>query len=316
MESSSKSLQAFCVAHHNFSPNIHHVRSHKCTFRSSFDNRTRRSDTPTTPFRQRAVNHAFIIFAQHSVLPQTSSPATALRPPLEITPQTLPQHTHDEEKRTKPSKSGRYIVRQVELKEVYTVADIRCEAFYEHPKDPYFYPVRRREIYMAMRDRIDSGNKCLVVVDTQPPSDWEPFAANGELVVGSLDISLHDSRSGRKCQFLKSIFERPTNCDAPTENEANKVAAKRIYISSMAIRKEWRGRGLAQLLLAYVDDLASRQNTREVFLHVEWDNKPAVHVYKKCGFQTLTDGALIRLPKWLHFITKAEHTLMRKLMEI
>lgn len=316
MESSPKSLQAFCVAHHYVNRSAHTFHSQKCTFRSSFDNRTRQQFVSTTQLSRRTVNHAFVVFAQHSVLPHTSSsPATALRP-LEIPPQTLPQRTRDNEKRKQPSKPGRYAVRQVDLKEVYTVADIRCEAFYEHPKDPYFYPVRRREIYMAMRDRIDSGNKCLVVVDTQPPSDWVPFTANGELVVGSLDISLHDARTGRKCQFLESIFERSADSDSPTENEANKTNARRIYISSMAIRREWRGRGLAQLLLAYVDGLALRQNTKEVFLHVEWDNKPAVHVYKKCGFDTLSDDALIRLPKWLHFITKAEHTLMRKLMDI
>ncbi|CAN8066798.1 unnamed protein product [Agarophyton chilense] len=262
------------------------------------------------PRPQRSLNRALVVYAQRFVLPKTSS-ATALQALVELKPQPTTERRRELEKPTKPAKPARYHVRQVQLREVYTVADIRCEAFYEHPKDPYFYPVRRREIYMATRDRIDSGNKCLVVVDMQPPREWSQFAANGELIVGSLDISLHEPRTGRKCRFLKTIFDRSGVTKALNEDGD----PKRIYISSMAIREGWRGRGLAQHLLDYVDRLSLRQGSKEVFLHVELDNKPAVHVYKKCGFRIVPNDALLFLPKWLHFITKAEHTLMQKKLD-
>ncbi|KAI0567723.1 acetyltransferase [Gracilaria domingensis] len=288
------------------------TQSQPAAFCSSFHvHRVNRlaSDAQWRSQPSRRCSQTLVVRAQRSVLPK-ASPTTAVQAPPELVPQRTSERRRELEQPTKPTKPARYRVREVDLSEVYTVADIRCVAFYEHPKDPYFYPVRRREIYMAMRDRIESGNKCLVVVDTQPPSEWLQFATDGELIVGSLDISLHDSKTGRKCQFLNSIFDRAATNNTPSRDGD----PKRIYISSMAVREGWRGRGLAQLLLVHVDNIALRQGSEEVLLHVELHNKAAVHVYTKSGFQVVPDDALLRLPKWLHFITKAEHTLMQKKM--
>lgn len=211
-----------------------------------------------------------------------------------------PQKTETKRPGKLPEEDIRYRVRMAEDRELYTVADIRCDAFYGYPKDPYYYPVRRREIYMAMRDRIDAGNKCLVVVDTQPPEDWESFANNGELVVGSLDVSLHTASSGRRCRFGSGRVE--------TEQDG-----RRIYISSMAVRDEWQRRGLAQRLLRHVDVTARLHGINDIFLHVEWENAPAVHVYLKSGFVCVEEDS--RIPRWLHFLAKREHTLMRKSLE-
>lgn len=201
----------------------------------------------------------------------------------------------------------RYAVRVAQASELYTVADIRCEAFYGSPKDPYYYPVRRREIYMAMRDRVDAGNRCLVVVDKTPDEKWLPFcAADGSLVVGSLDASLHAGGSGRRCRFPP-----PPRREERVEGDD----LRRIYISSMAVREEWQNRGLAQRLLTMVDEIASQQGISEVFLHVDWENAPAVHLYQKCGFECpQPNESALRVPNWLSFLAKREHTLMRKLL--
>lgn len=212
-----------------------------------------------------------------------------------------PNNTTTVSPKLKPN--PRYIVRMANASELYTVADIRCEAFYGHPKDPHYYPVRRREIYMAMRDRIETGNRCLVAVDTQPPSDWEPFASNEGLVVGSLDASLHRS-NGKRCRFSKT--ERiPWNLNDNSDDI-------RMYVSSMAVRKHWQGRGLAQQLLKYVDEMAVVMGVNDIFLHVEWNNKPAVHVYTKNGFEVVGEEGRKVIPKWMHFLAKKEHTLMHK----
>lgn len=160
-----------------------------------------------------------------------------------------------------------------------------------------YYPVRRREIYMAMRNRLASGNRCLVVLDTAPPSHWMPFTNDdGHLVVGSLDASLHGAVSGKRFAFGESAHQE----------------GKRIYISSMAIRDDWQRRGLAKNLLAHVDDLANHFGVKEVFLHVEWDNLPAVALYTVCGFSSTRNDDPVLIPKWVHFLAKKEHTLLRK----
>lgn len=148
-----------------------------------------------------------------------------------------------------------------------------------------------------MRDRLASGNRCLVVLDTAPPKDWLPFTNDeGYLVVGSLDASLHGAVSGRRFAF------------GPTPQGEG----TRIYISSMAVRETWQRRGLAKILLAHVDDLAREFDVKELFLHVEWDNLPAVALYTKCGFHRARTDNPTLIPKWVHFLAKKEHTLMRK----
>lgn len=201
-----------------------------------------------------------------------------------------------------PPAQPRYSIRLAESGELYTVADIRCEAFYGTPDDAHYYPVRRREIYMAMRDRIESGNRCLVVVDNDPPQQWIPFAnENRELVVGSVDVSMHGAATGKRYKF-----------EISHDGEGRK-----LYVSSMAVRREWQRKGLAQRLLACVDDMARQFGITDVFLHVEWEeNAAAVHVYKKKGFCLASvEGGLV-VPRWLHQLAKKEHTLMRKRIEV
>lgn len=151
---------------------------------------------------------------------------------------------------------------------------------------------------MAMRDRIEAGNRCLVVVDRMAAGEWSSFANEaGELVVGSVDVSMHGKGTGKRGQF----------------GEAEEEEGRVFYVSSMAVRREWQGRGLAQRLLDCVDGMVIEFEIGEVFLHVEWDdNLAAVHVYKKKGFEKVRKDGNPIVPKWLHQLAKKEHTLMRK----
>lgn len=190
-----------------------------------------------------------------------------------------------------PTTPVRYNYREAKPEELYTIADIRCEAFYGAPADAHYYPVRRREIYVAIRDRLAAGNKSLVVLDGSPSKEWEMFVdEKGGLVVGSCDIAMH-GEEGQRIGFEKDV-------------------GGKLYVSSMAVRKEWRGRRLAQGLLREVEELGKTYGVQEIYLHVEWDNCVAVHVYGKCGFQVV-EG---RPPKWVKGLAKKEHTLMKKVV--
>lgn len=172
------------------------------------------------------------------------------------------------------------------------MADIRCEAFYTPPCPTAQIPVRRREIYTAMRDRLRLGSKCLVVIDTKPPEEYDKFVTTEGLVVGSCDVSLHSGTTGKRYRF----------------GVRGGRGGRKMYVSSMAVRAEWRRRGLAQRLLSYVDVVGGEYGVGEVFLHVEEENGVAVYVYGKCGYERV----MCDVPRWVHFLAKREHKLLRK----
>lgn len=178
---------------------------------------------------------------------------------------------------------GRFLVREARVGELYAVADIRCEAFYG-AKDIKYYPVRRREIYVTVRDRVMQGNRCLVVVDTAGGGDG--------IVVASCDVAMYIGNEGVRVPF-----------------GSGGEGARSLYVSSMAVREAWRGRGLAQSLLRMVKEMGRDVHGGAVFLHVEWENGVAVHVYRKCGFEVVATAE-----QWLARLAKREHTLMKKVL--
>lgn len=192
-------------------------------------------------------------------------------------------------------KLSRYSIRAAQPHELYTAADIRCEAFYCSPQTAPYHPIRRREIYMAMRSRIDAGTRCLVVVDNKPPQVWRAFANYDGLVVGTVDVTLHASHSGARKFFDEAPFH---------EGDASVHA----YISSMAVRQAWQGHGLAQLLMSYIKKCLPCSGISNALLHVDPDNDVAAHVYRKAGFQDVVD--LNGTPSWIFALAKPECILM------
>jgi ribosomal protein S18 acetylase RimI-like enzyme len=58
-----------------------------------------------------------------------------------------------------------------------------------------------------------------------------------------------------------------------------------LYISSMAVREEFRGRGIARAMLAVIDARAAAMHgVAEVYLHVEDGNHAALALYTGAGF--------------------------------
>ncbi len=184
----------------------------------------------------------------------------------------------------------RYITQDAATGELYSVADVRCSAFYAHATDQYFFPLRRREMYTALVERVAAGTRCLVVRDITPPPEWAPFTSkDGALVVASLDLTLH-----RNCGTRISFDDADASC--------------RLYVSSMAVREEWRRRGLASRLLFYVEQIAMEIGVSEINLHVDGCNDAAVQLYRTHSFSNANEAR----NNWLNFLAKREHTLLRK----
>lgn len=58
------------------------------------------------------------------------------------------------------------------------------------------------------------------------------------------------------------------------------------HITTIALRGEWRGKGLGELLLVSLIELARDMNAERLTLEVRVSNEPAQNLYRKHGFHT------------------------------
>lgn len=75
------------------------------------------------------------------------------------------------------------------------------------------------------------------------------------------------------------------------------VYARRWFISNMAVRVAFRGRGIARALMEAALAWARKQGGEEVFLRVRRDNVVALSLYKSLGFQPLCEAIDLRLAR-------------------
>lgn len=70
------------------------------------------------------------------------------------------------------------------------------------------------------------------------------------------------------------------------------IPHKRVYVSRMIVKKEYRNRGIGSEILAFLIEKAKEMGFSEMTIGVDKDNANALHLYKKYGFtEVLFDGA-------------------------
>jgi ribosomal protein S18 acetylase RimI-like enzyme len=85
-----------------------------------------------------------------------------------------------------------------------------------------------------------------------------------------------------------------------------------IYIEMLGVHPEWRGRGLAQQLIAHAEAVAQAESARRLTLNVVSNNFPALRLYQKLGFEVIQTHRS-RILKWL--IGHGEYYRMVKLRQ-
>ncbi|MBQ3498436.1 MAG: GNAT family N-acetyltransferase [Clostridia bacterium] len=69
------------------------------------------------------------------------------------------------------------------------------------------------------------------------------------------------------------------------------IPDKRIYVSRMIVKKEYRGRGIGSEILEFLISKAKTMGYSEMTIGVDKDNVNALHLYNKYGFdKVLFDG--------------------------
>ncbi len=70
------------------------------------------------------------------------------------------------------------------------------------------------------------------------------------------------------------------------------IPDKRIYVSRMIVKKEYRNRGIGSKILEFLIARAKDMGYSEMTIGVDKDNVNALHLYRKYGFtEVLFDGA-------------------------
>jgi len=70
------------------------------------------------------------------------------------------------------------------------------------------------------------------------------------------------------------------------------ISGRRIYVSRMIVKKEYRNRGIGSEILAFLIEKAKEMGFSEMTIGVDKDNENALYLYKKFGFtEVLFEGA-------------------------
>lgn len=69
------------------------------------------------------------------------------------------------------------------------------------------------------------------------------------------------------------------------------IHGRRIYVSRMIVKKEYRNRGIGSEILTFLIEKAKEMDYSEMTIGVDKDNTNAIHLYRKFGFtQVIFDG--------------------------
>ena len=135
-----------------------------------------------------------------------------------------------------------------------------------------------------------------ITIDPLVPEDYHKCSNIWNMKSQPLaDKWLDEIKSGNRLVFIykingEFIGEGALVTDAGDPDYT--IPDKRIYVSRMIVKKEYRNRGIGSEILEFLIAKAKEMGYSEMTIGVDKDNVNALHLYKKYGFtQVLFDGA-------------------------
>ncbi len=106
---------------------------------------------------------------------------------------------------------------------------------------------------------------------------------------------LDEIKSGNRLVFIYKIngeFIGEGALVFDTGDSDYTIPDRRVYVSRMIVKKEYRNRGIGSEILAFLIEKAKTLDYSEMTIGVDKDNANALHLYEKHGFtEVLFDGA-------------------------
>ena len=134
------------------------------------------------------------------------------------------------------------------------------------------------------------------VIEQLNPDDYHKCSNIWNMKAQPLaDKWLDEIKSGNRLVFIYKIngeFIGEGALVLDTGDPDYTILGKRIYVSRMIVKKEYRNRGIGSEILAFLIDKAKEMGFEEMTIGVDKDNVNALRLYKKYGFtEVLFDGA-------------------------
>ena len=93
-------------------------------------------------------------------------------------------------------------------------------------------------------------------------------------------------KSGNRLSFVYKIDgEFVGQGDLVLAKDGYTIPNKRVYLSRLIVKKEYRNKGIGSMITDFLIDKAKEMGYREMSLGVDCDNENALHLYKKKGFE-------------------------------
>ncbi len=109
------------------------------------------------------------------------------------------------------------------------------------------------------------------------------------------DKWLDEIKSGNRLVFIYKIngeFIGEGALVLDTDDPDYTIPNRRVYVSRMIVKKEYRNRGIGSEILAFLIEKANEMGFEEMTIGVDKDNVNALKLYRKFGFdEVLFDGA-------------------------
>lgn len=188
---------------------------------------------------------------------------------------------------------GHFVARKAILDEEYwTAAWLRAEAHWESLSymrhvDSYKRKYAEAEFYALKRRCLGQEGKslncfCFVAIKKEDKNVRRTVLNS---IVGTLDLSIKQFRQGEthpgKIKKLSAVLAGQEPFDT----------RKYAYIANVCVAKFARRRGIASNMLYLAADVATMAGMKQLFVHVNADNKPAEDLYKKIGFKVVEEAS-------------------------
>lgn len=162
----------------------------------------------------------------------------------------------------------------------------------EKYKDKTVVIKTRRQVDEFMKNITDKQ----ITIEPLNPDDYHKCSNIWNMKSQPLaDKWLDEIKSGNRLVFIYKINGEFIGEGALVLDEGDPdytISNKRIYVSRMIVKKEYRNRGIGSEILAFLIEKAKEMGFEEMTIGVDKDNVNALHLYKKYGFtEVLFDGA-------------------------
>lgn len=143
---------------------------------------------------------------------------------------------------------------------------------------------------------MESFEKDLITIEPLDPADYHKCSNIWNMKSQPLaDKWLDEIKAGNRLVFIYKIngeFIGEGALVKDTGDPDYTIPDKRVYVSRMIVKKEYRNRGIGSEILEFLIAKAKETGHSEMTIGVDKDNANALHLYEKYGFiEVLFDGA-------------------------